>query len=83
MTEPKTINVKDLTDHLKKSDRVPYGFFVSRDVWDSLKKRVPSGTGVWGSPIMIDPGLDRERFDIAFTRESFDKRANEIRSNNS
>lgn len=78
-TEPKTINVKELTEHLKSLSRVPYGFFVSPDIWDGLRDRLPAGDAVLGAPMMIDPSLGKERFDIAFSRESFDKRAKEIR----
>lgn len=78
-----TFSLSEMSTVMLDRKMVPYGFFVSKALWDALSARLhlENGFGLGSAPFdfhgiqtAVDPSLSEAEFDVAFTEDAWRKR---------
>lgn len=87
-TPERPFDLKELGAVLMRRDNIPYGFFVSQELWDVMAARFleegrdplqPIPQRFNGILTAVDPNLPAAQFDVAFTEKAWIKRLRELR----
>lgn len=82
--DSKPLSIIEMTKLVARAPAGVYGFIVSQKVYDELRRQVPQGfeggNSFGGTPMVVDPDLQDEVCDVAFTAKGWRNRLKKIRA---